>query len=286
MAMGLFRAELPGGGISLARGEAEAGPRELLPPHLTVDAILAADAHELASVVRSAPTQGDVPEGVSVLAPVQSQEIWAAGVTYVRSRDARAEEAVDRGPYELVYDAERPELFLKSVGWRIRGPGESIAIRADSSWDVPEPELTLALAADLGVAGYTIGNDVSSRSIEGENPLYLPQAKTYDGSCSLGPCLVPSDRVDEPFTIELSVVRDGAGVFAGRTSTAAMRRDFDELARFAGRALSFPVGTFLMTGTGIVPDTTFTLHAGDTVRIEVSGLGVLENDVRSVGSDI
>ena len=283
VATGLFRVALRDGSIALARGDPQSGPQEVLGSDLTVDAILAGGASSLGDVVRSAPALGPVPPGASILPPVQSQELWAAGVTYLRSRDARAEEASDSGPYDLVYEADRPELFLKAAGWRVRGPGDLIAIRADSEWNVPEPELTLVLAADLIVAGYTIGNDVSSRTIEGENTLYLPQAKIYDGAASVGPCIVPADDVEQPFDISMTVVRGGDIAFTGETSTASMRRRFDELAGYLGRALSFPKGALLMTGTGIVPDATFTLQDGDVVRIDVSGLGLLENTVETVG---
>ena len=223
-----------------------------------------------------------VPDGTRVLAPVGSQEVWAAGVTYLRSRDARVEEATDATPYDLVYEAERPELFFKSAGWRVRGPGEPIAVRADSEWNVPEPELGLVLDRGLNVVGYTIGNDVSSRSIEGENPLYLPQAKVYDGACALGPCLVPAKAATPPFDVRMEILRDGVTEFDGSISTDRMRRAFDDLAAWLGRALSFPVGAVLLTGTGIVPDPPFTLTPGDIVRISAGGLGILENPVQSV----
>jgi 2-dehydro-3-deoxy-D-arabinonate dehydratase len=218
-----------------------------------------------------------------VIAPIGSQEVWAAGVTYLRSREARGEEATDRSAYDLVYEAERPELFFKAPGRRVVGAGEPIGIRADSTWDVPEPELGLVLDADLRIVAYTIGNDVSSRSIEGENTLYLPQAKTYDRSCSIGPGLVPASEVSPPFDIRLVVERDGRTAFEGRTSTAEMKRSFEDLAEHLGRALAFPEGVFLFTGTGIVPDGSFTLQSGDLVRIEIDGLGVLENPVVRVG---
>jgi 2-dehydro-3-deoxy-D-arabinonate dehydratase len=209
--------------------------------------------------------------------------VWAAGVTYERSLEARSEEAADATPYDLVYVAERPELFFKAPGWRVRGPNEPIAIRADSGWDVPEPELALVLDPKMNVIGYTIGNDVSSRTIEGENPLYLPQAKIYDGACALGPALVAADRVEPPFDIRVDIVREGARVFSGETSTSKMRRSFEELAAHLGRALTLPHGAILLTGTGIVPDTSVTLHEGDVVRIEIDRLGVLENRVETVG---
>jgi 2-dehydro-3-deoxy-D-arabinonate dehydratase len=212
-------------------------------------------------------------------APVGTQEVWAAGVTYLRSRDARVEEAIEATPYDRVYEAERPELFCKSAGWRVRGPGDPIAVRGDSSWDVPEPELTLVLDATARIVGYTIGNDVSSRSIEGENTLYLPQAKTYDGSCAIGPAIVPATDIEPPFMIRMTIERGGAVVYDDTTSTDQMRRSFADLAAYLGRALTLPVGAFLMTGTGIVPDPPFTLEAGDVVTIAVDGLGALTNTV-------
>jgi 2-dehydro-3-deoxy-D-arabinonate dehydratase len=218
-----------------------------------------------------------------IVAPVESQEVWAAGVTYLRSREARAEEAADATPYDLVYVAERPELFFKSPGWRVRGAGEPIAIRADSRWNTPEAELALVLDAEMRIAGYTIGDDVSSRSIEGENPLYLPQAKVYDGSCALGPCIVPSEEVRSPFSITLEVFRGGEVMYRGTTSTERMMRSFVELASYLGRALEFPAGAVLLTGTGLVPDAPFSLASGDVANISIEGLGVLQNPVTSVG---
>jgi 2-dehydro-3-deoxy-D-arabinonate dehydratase len=223
---------------------------------------------------------GDAADPAARIAPpVGSQEVWAAGVTYLRSRDARVEEATEATPYDRVYEAERPELFCKSAGWRVRGPGEPVAVRGDSTWDVPEPELTLVLDANARIVGYTIGNDVSSRSIEGANTLYLPQAKTYDGSCAIGPAIVPATEIAPPFTIRMTIERDGEAVYGDTTSTEQMRRSFDELASYLGRALTLPAGAFLMTGTGIVPDPPFTLQEGDTVTITVDGLGALTNTV-------
>jgi 2-dehydro-3-deoxy-D-arabinonate dehydratase len=206
MAPSLFRVRLPGGESRLARGDTN-GPAELLGAGLTVDDLLSGRASEFGAKVASEPRAGPVPLDTSLLAPIGSQEVWGAGVTYLRSRDARKEEALDGSPYDRVYEATRPEIFFKSVAWRVRGPAEPIAIRADSAWNVPEPELTLVLAADLGVAGYTLGNDVSSRSIEGENLLYLSQAKTYDGSCALGPSIVPAQEAEPPFDLRDPTLR-------------------------------------------------------------------------------
>ncbi|MFL5778898.1 MAG: fumarylacetoacetate hydrolase family protein, partial [Chloroflexota bacterium] len=181
------------------------------------------------------------------------------------------------------YEADRPELFFKAAGWRVRGPGEEIGIRADSDWDVPEPELALVVTPGLEIAGYVIGNDVSSRRIEGDNPLYLPQAKVYDGSCALGPCIVPAGLVEPPFEIHLEVRRDGASVVAGDTSSSRLRRTPEELAAWLGRALTLPAGAILLTGTGIVPEGEFSLRARDVVLVAIDGLGVLENRVALVG---
>jgi 2-dehydro-3-deoxy-D-arabinonate dehydratase len=277
MPTGLFRVMTADGTSRLARGTIEEGPRALLPTELRVDAILRGGGPSLADIgsIDGTPVDGST----RVAAPVDEQEVWAAGVTYRRSRDARVEEAIEATPYDRVYEAERPELFCKSAGWRVRGPGETIAVRSDSTWDVPEPELTLVLDAEARIVGYTIGNDVSSRSIEGENTLYLPQAKTYDGSCAIGPAIVPASEIEPPFTIRMAIERDGAAVYDDTTSTDQMRRSFDELASYLGRALTTPVGAFLMTGTGIVPDPPFTLEAGDVVTIAVDGLGTLSNTV-------
>ncbi len=253
----------------------------MLADTLSLDRLLT-DRADLAEVVASA-TNEPLPTDARVVAPVESQEVWGAGVTYLRSRDARMLEAADPTPYDLVYEAERPEVFFKSPGWRCVGPREPIGIRRDSTWDVPEPELALVLDVGLRIAGYTIGNDVSSRSIEGENTLYLPQAKTYERSCALGPCIVPSGAVSKLFRIRLEIARAGEIAFAGETSTGEMKRSFEELARNLGRAMSFPVGVLLLTGTGIVPEGTFTLRPEDVVRIWVDGLGTLENPVVEVG---
>src|SRR4051812_3817762 len=276
MPTALFRVLTADGASRLARGTIAEGPQVLLPTELSLDAVLGGGPplSEIASIDGAA-----VDATARSVAPVEGQEVWAAGVTYLRSRDARVEEAIEATPYDRVYDAERPELFCKSAGWRVRGPGETIAVRGDSTWDVPEPELTLVLDRAARIVGYTIGNDVSSRSIEGENTLYLPQAKTYDGSCAIGPAIVPVTQIEPPFTIRMTIERDGNRVYDDSTSTAEMRRSFDELAAHLGGALSFPVGAFLMTGTGIVPDPPLTLEHGDVVTIAVDGLGALTNSV-------
>lgn len=217
-----------------------------------------------------------------VVAPIVSQEVWAAGVTYERSRSARLEESKAAGGgsfYDRVYDAERPELFFKAAPWRVRGPGEEVRIRRDARWTVPEPEVALYVNSAGRIIGFTIGNDVSSRDIEGENPLYLPQAKIYDGACALGPAVLVADRLphDTPITIE--VVRGGKVVFSGATPFGRMRRNPSTLVEFLFREMSFPHGAILLTGTGIVPPDEFTLCAGDEVTIHVSPIGTLVNVV-------
>jgi 2-dehydro-3-deoxy-D-arabinonate dehydratase len=278
MPTALYRIETADG-VRVARGDLESGPADLV----ALTDLAGLEGKALRATL-DGPGDGPVPTSARVLAPVApSQEVWAGGVTYERSLEARTEESVDPTPYDLIYVAERPELFFKAPGWRVRGPDEPIAIRADSGWDVPEPELALVLDPRMNVIGYTIGNDVSSRTIEGENPLYLPQAKVYDGACALGPALVAADSVDPPFDIRVEIIREGAVVFAGETSTAKMRRSFDDLAAHLGRALTLPHGAVLLTGTGIVPDMSVTLNEGDVVRIEIDRLGVLENGVEVVG---
>lgn len=220
-----------------------------------------------------------------LLAPLGDQEVWAAGVTYFRSRTARMEEAETAGGdvfYDKVYDAERPELFFKSSANRARGHLAPVGIRSDSTWDVPEPEFTLAISSTGKIFGHTIGNDMSSRSIEGENPLYLPQAKSYTGACSLGPCLVVGDRAAPDTGIKITIKRDGSSVFSGETAISQIKRTFDELAGFLFRCNEFTNGAYLMTGTGIVPDSDFTLHEGDEISITIEGIGTLTNSVEKV----
>jgi 2-dehydro-3-deoxy-D-arabinonate dehydratase len=218
-----------------------------------------------------------------LLAPIDSQEVWAAGVTYLRSRSARIDESQDAGGgtfYDRVYSAHRPELFFKAAGWRVQGPHALIRVRRDAKWSVPEPELALYINARGQVIGYTIGNDVSSRDIEGENPLYLPQAKCYDGSCALGPCVLVSEMPLPLATpIELRIARNGAAVFEGATTLAQMRRTPEELVEFLYREMSFPNGCVLLTGTGIIPPDDFTLQSGDEVQIRIPPIGSLVNTV-------
>jgi 2-dehydro-3-deoxy-D-arabinonate dehydratase len=225
--------------------------------------------------------------GFSLLAPVDpGHEVWAAGVTYTRSLEARTSESRQRSVYDLVYEADRPELFLKATGRRVVAPGTAIGIRADSSWNVPEPELTLVVNRHAEIVGYTIGDDVSSRSIEGENPLYLPQAKLYDRSCAIGPAVVPVWDIDRPagLVIEVEILRKSTAVFRGETAISAMRRSLEDLVVHLFRALEFPGGVLLLTGTGIVPPDELTLEAGDEVRIRCEPIGELVNVVQRVGT--
>ncbi len=217
--------------------------------------------------------------------PIGQQEVWASGVTYFRSRTARMEEAETAGGdvfYDKVYDAERPELFFKSSANRVRGHLAKVGIRSDSTWDVPEPEFTLAISSKGNIFGYTIGNDMSSRSIEGENPLYLPQAKSYTGACSLGPCLVVGEAAAPDTGIEITIKRDGLEIFSGQTAIDQIKRSFEELAGFLFRCNEFANGAYLMTGTGIVPDSDFTLQVDDEISITIAGIGTLTNTVEKV----
>ena len=226
------------------------------------------------------PDRLTLPQPYELHRPLDPPEVWCAGVTYERSRDARVEESAVQDVYTLVYDAERPELFLKDAGCRRTvGPGEPIGVRSDSSWNVPEPEIGLVVGSDGEIAGVTIGNDVSSREIEGANPLYLPQAKVYAGACALGPAILAPVPA-EPFEIRMRIHSDtGKTIFAGETSTARMKRTFEELVAFLLRENPVPPGSVLLTGTGLVPPDDFTLEPGHFVEIEVPGIGTLANPV-------
>ncbi len=222
----------------------------------------------------------------NLLAPIESQEVWAAGVTYLKSRDARMEESKESGAsdvYSKVYDADRPELFFKALPHRVSAPGEEVYIRKDSSWNVPEPELTLYINSSGEIQAYTVGNDMSSRSIEGENPLYLPQAKVYERSCALGPCLyIPEQPISPETKISISIKRNHLEVFNGSIQLNRMKRNLPELAAWLYRACQFQYGSFLMTGTGIVPSSEFTLQANDEVSISIEGIGTLTNTVQVI----
>jgi 2-dehydro-3-deoxy-D-arabinonate dehydratase len=226
------------------------------------------------------PLGGDLDR---VLPPIDRQEVWAAGVTYFRSRTARMEESkVSSGShfYDLVYNADRPELFFKAAFWRVVGPDAHVRIRRDATWNVPEPELALLISPRGRIVGYTAGNDMSSRDIEGENPLYLPQAKVYDGSCALGPAiLIQTDPLPPSTGIYVDIRRNGTAAFSGSTTLAEMKRELATLVEYLYRETSFPEGCVLLTGTGIVPPDHFTLQAGDEIEISIDGVGVLRNVV-------
>jgi 2-dehydro-3-deoxy-D-arabinonate dehydratase len=268
---------------NLTRHASARGPRwacdgRYLPPSFALGDLLALAADQIAPYLAELP-RGDAADA-PLLAPLDdTHEVWASGVTYLSSRMAREAESRSSDVYARVYQAARPELFFKAVGWRVRGPGQPIRIRADSAWNVPEPELVLVLNRDGAIVGCSVGNDVSSRSIEGENPLYLPQAKIYDGACAIGPAIRLCDaRTLRNLPIELEVRRDAAIAFSGATSTAQIKRPLEELAAYLVRELEQPRGALLFTGTGVVPGEDFSLRSGDRVRIDIGGL-VLENAV-------
>jgi 2-dehydro-3-deoxy-D-arabinonate dehydratase len=252
----------------------------ILPPDTTLGKLLSKPRTDLISFLEQLwPAQ--YPGG-EVVAPVDDQqEVWASGVTYMRSRIERESESTIADVYAKVYEAERPELFFKAIGWRCVGDQQEIRIRRDSDWNVPEPELTLVINTHGEIVGYTAGNDVSSRSIEGENPLYLPQAKSYDGSCAVGPGIVIASAEEMATTrISMEIVRENNSVFQGGTDISQMKRKLEELAGFLFREMSFPNGVLLMTGTGIVPSHPFTLQVGDVVKITIGEL-TLTNTVAS-----
>jgi 2-dehydro-3-deoxy-D-arabinonate dehydratase len=261
----------------------EAGSYFHLPEHSWDTLVTQDDLHGyLLSIINKGEPAKDLLLA-KIEAPIGNQEVWAAGVTYYRSRSARMDESKTAGGgdfYDRVYSAERPELFFKSTASRVAGPGGYVRIRKDSSWSVPEPELTLLINHWGQIIGYTAGNDMSSRDIEGENPLYLPQAKVYDGSCALGPCvLIGSEPLSASTPISLEIVRDGRTEFSGATTLAELKRSPATLVEYLFRDNSFPFGAFLMTGTGIVPPNSFTLASGDRIRITIDPIGTLENEV-------
>ncbi|HYE20528.1 MAG TPA: fumarylacetoacetate hydrolase family protein [Tepidisphaeraceae bacterium] len=238
----------------------------------------AADLRALAATASAAAA----PVPAAPLMPIGTQEIWAVGVTYQRSKVARMEESQNaKSAYDLVYDAPRPELFFKATPSRTRGPGQPVTLRHDTKWIVPEPELALVISSRGKLVGYTIGNDMSCRDIEGENLLYLPQAKTWNGCCALGPCiLLAGDGADvRASEIRITITRDGSAAFTGSVQVSQIKRTFEELIGYLFRDQSFPGGVILLTGTGIVPPNEFSLRSGDGIRIEIDGIGTLENPV-------
>ena len=248
------------------------------------------EAEDLEDRVRKALSAGSntLPlETVQLLAPMDHQEVWGAGVTYERSKVARQEESEQGATfYDLVYRADRPELFFKATPSRVAGPGQLVRVRRDSNWSVPEPELALVLSSSLRLVGFTVGNDMSARDIEGVNPLYLPQAKVYDACCGLGPTIRLASTLSDPTAIEIQIEieRNSKQVFHGKTSTAKMARTFGDLIQWLGRDSSFPHGVILLTGTGIVPPDEFSLKSGDVVKITMEGIGTLINPVIQGGS--
>lgn len=240
--------------------------------------------NELVRLSRAGLPQNSL-DRIRMLTPVEAQEVWAAGVTYLRSKEARiVESEFSANAYDRVYAAVRPEIFFKSLPEKVVSPTENVGIRKDARWNVPEPELALVINSSGSLVGFTIGNDMSSRDIEGENLLYLPQAKIYTGSCAVGPWIVVglTEENARQWTIHLEIRRGGKSVFNGETSTNKIRRPFSELIEYLFRSQEFPNGAVLLTGAGIVPDDSFTLEAGDSVRITISGIGMLENSVAVV----
>jgi 2-dehydro-3-deoxy-D-arabinonate dehydratase len=267
----------------LSHHQTATGPRwalegSYLPQDFTLEGLLETPGAGVRRFLEDLDSEG--PAGDPLLPPIEpAHEVWASGVTYLQSREARELESTDPDAYQKVYDAERPELFFKTLGWRVVGHGNMVRVRGDSHWNVPEPELVLVVNSGMEIVGYTAGNDVSSRDIEGENTLYLPQAKVYDGSCSLGPGIVLSDPDSmRDLRITMSIRRGDVIVFEDEIDTSQMKRSSEELAAYLGKELAFPGGAFLMTGTGIVPEEDFTLKPGDVVGISVGDL-VLENEV-------
>ncbi len=263
----------------LTRHQTSAAPRwavdgRPLAPDLDLSALLSLPRSSMLAVLNDAATDA-APSG-ALLPPIDAmQEVWAAGVTYLRSRDARQAESKVGDVYQRVYDAERPEVFFKAIGWRVQGNGMPIHVRADSRWNVPEPELVLVANARGEIAGYCAGNDMSSRDIEGENPLYLPQAKIYNRSCALGPgILLATEDELRDLPVQLTITRDNAVAFQGGTRTSQIKRRLGELISYLTRELDMPHGVFLMTGTGVVPPDSFSLKPGDVVRVTIGALTI------------
>jgi 2-dehydro-3-deoxy-D-arabinonate dehydratase len=259
---------------------------QVFPLDLSAEVASLADifnTNDPAATAESLKTATALPlDAVTLLAPIDHQEVWAAGVTYKRSQTARMEESeTSASCYDRVYASPRPELFLKATPHRVSGPGQPLRIRQDATWNVPEPEITCVVNARLELVGFTVGNDMSSRDIEGENPLYLPQAKVYRQCAGLGPCVTLIDAMPSraETMIRLKIERDGVVVFEGETDVDQMARTFEDLIEYLGRDQEFPEGVFLMTGTGVVPDSDFTLAAGDVVHITIDGIGTLTNPI-------
>ncbi len=257
-------------------------PLELVGPFGSLAGLLAAE-NPIAAVESLAELPAiDIDDSIRWLPPIDTQEVWAAGVTYKRSQTARMEESEAAAScYDRVYQADRPELFFKATPHRVSGHRQPLRIRADATWNVPEPEVTLVLSPAMKIVGLTVGNDMSSRDIEGENPLYLPQAKCYSQCAGLGPWITLYDQLpeNEEIGIDLKIDRDGEIVFDQQSSAGQMARTFEELVQWLARDNTFPSGAFLMTGTGIVPTTEFTLHPGDVVNITIDGIGTLSNEI-------
>ncbi len=267
----------------LTRHATPHGPRwaadgHFLPEGLDLSFLLKLSENQLRRTVEAC-RMDEVATG-DLLPPVEHhQEVWAAGVTYLRSREARMAESDTKDIYEKVYEADRVEVFFKGAGWRVRGPGQPIRVRKDSQWNVPEPELAIVVNATGEIVGYTVGNDVSSRDIEGANPLYLPQAKIYDGSCALGPGIViDGPQAQRDLSIHMSIERAGEVLYDGETNTSQLKRSVEDIAAWLTRELAFPEGVIVLTGTCLVPPDAFTLTAGDRVQIRVGEL-VLDNPV-------
>jgi 2-dehydro-3-deoxy-D-arabinonate dehydratase len=258
--------------------------RELWDLHpLSLDDLLRMPLAEIREMLDSSIATRRADPNVELVAPAQSQEVWAAGVTYLRSREARIEETSQKTIYEHVYESDRPELFFKAAGWRVVAHGGDVGVRADSTWDVPEPELAVLSNSRAEVVAYACGNDMSSRSIEGENPLFLPQAKIYDRSCAIGPAAVLAWAVDvTPATIRMTIERDGKTVYTGKSTVADMTRAPAKLVGVLHSSYTLPLGAWLLTGTSLVPPQPYTATAGDIVRIAIDGLGELSNHVSLV----
>lgn len=283
--MKLAKAILPDGRPSIVHIEdSQATPLDLSGEQYRslFDILESADPGATVRLLLCPPETRVAVDQLALLPPIDQQEVWAAGVTYRRSKTARMEESEGAARfYDLVYEAPRPELFFKATPHRVVGPGGRVRIRTDAKWNVPEPELALVLNSRLELVGCTIGNDMSSRDIEGENPLYLPQAKVYDQCCALGPCVTLLSGLPprEEIRIHLDIIRGDEVVFEGDTNIGQMARSFESLIGYLGRDNSFPQGAFLLTGTGIVPSEAFTLYAGDLVSITIDGIGTLSNRV-------